>query len=468
MKKKIVIIGGGPGGYAAALHASLLGAEATLIEHDKIGGTCLNRGCIPSKILNYSAKTLNLIQKAHQLGIDIKQPPSLNIKNLITRKTRIIETQIKGLLNLIKTKKISYIQGKASIKDNKTVRITDKKGKTSDLTYDKLIIASGSKPLQLPPVPFNKNTVISSDEALNISELPETILIIGAGVIGCEFASVFSLFGTKVTIVEALDRVLPIPGIDQNISKILSREMKKRKIKTLLNKTVISAENKNGKIETTIGDFLSDTKKTDKITTDKVLVCIGRAADTKPLQLDNIGIKIDEKGWIVANNRMQTNIENIYAIGDVLGPEKIMLAHCASYEGRVAAENAIGVKSAMHYNTIPSAIFTAPEIGSVGITETEAKEKNIKVLSETILFRTLGKAHVIGEIEGEAKIIFDADNQKILGVHIIGAHATDLIAEGALAVKNQITVKRLAETIHAHPTLSEIMGEVSYKALFEM
>ncbi|MBW1650849.1 MAG: dihydrolipoyl dehydrogenase [Deltaproteobacteria bacterium] len=464
--KKITVIGGGPGGYAAALHASLLGADATLIEQDKIGGTCLNRGCIPSKIINYSAKILNLIKKASEFGIDIKQPPLLNIKNLITRKEKIINTQIKALLNLIKANKISFIQGKASIKDNKTARITDNEGKISELKYDKLIIASGSKPLQLPSVPFNKNTVISSDEALDITDMPETILIIGAGVIGCEFASIFSLFGTKVTIVEALDRVLPIPGIDQSICKTLSKEMKKKGIKILLNKTVVSAENKNGKIKTTIAASLPDTKNSETITTDKVLVCIGRKPNTKTLELDNIGIKTDQKGWIVADNQMQTNIENIYAIGDVLGPSKIMLAHCASYEGRIAAQNAMGIKKTMDYNTIPSAIFTAPEIGSVGITEIEAKIKGINVNGETALFRTLGKARVTGEIEGEAKIIFEANTKKILGVHIIGANATDLIAEGALAVKNKITVKQLAETIHAHPTLSEIMGEASYKALF--
>jgi len=213
---------------------------------------------------------------------------------------------------------------------------------------------------------------------------------------------------------------------------------------------------------------LSGAKNSVTIATDKVLVCIGRMPDTKQLGPDNIKIKTDTKGWIVTDNKMQTNIENIYAIGDVLGPSKVMLAHCASYEGKIAAENAMEIKSVMDYDTIPSAIFTAPEIGSVGITETEAKTKQINISSETVLFRTLGKAHVTGEIEGEAKIIFEADTKKILGVHIIGAHATDLIAEGALAVKNRLTVKQLAETIHAHPTLSEIMGEVSYKALFEI
>ena len=308
-------------------------------------------------------------------------------------------------------------------------------------------------------------------DGLSLHEIPQSLLIVGGGVIGCEFAFIFSSLGSKVMVVEALDRLLPLPSVDEDCSKILQREMKKRKIEFVVNKTVDRVEDNGKKLRVTIGPspFLEKPSKRDKEPlikeVDKVLVCIGREPSTKGIGLEKLGVKKDEKGWVIADERMQTSLSGVYAIGDVLGPSKIMLAHIASTEGLVAAENAMGESRTMNYDVAPGAIFTTPEIANVGLTEDQAKTRGYEVQSDSVLFRNLGKAQVIGEIAGQAKIVSDAKTGRILGVHLVGAHATDLIAEGTLALQKECTVKELAETIHAHPTLAEVMLETSFKAV---
>jgi dihydrolipoamide dehydrogenase len=471
MNKKIVIIGAGPGGYAAAVRAAQSGAEVTIIENDTIGGTCLNRGCIPSKIMQTTAALLDKFQRAEEFGIDADSKARLNIQRLMERKSKIIQTQISGLHSTLQHHNIRYISGTGCIRHNGVVIATPQQSEASEIPYDKLILAVGSSPSEIPGFPFDGEHILSSNHALDLRELPESLLIIGGGVIGCEFAFIMSAFGVKVTIVEALSGILPLPSVDDDCSKVLLREMKKSKINVLVNRSADSYETKNGKIHVTLTPsvFAKNLSERDKkpviIEVDKILVCVGRKPDIAGMGLENISVKTDEKGWVIADENMETHAENVYAIGDILGPAKIMLAHVASTEGIISAENAMGGSRVMNYQVVPNAIFTMPEVANAGLTETQAKAQGFDVCSGKVLFRTLGKAHVIGEIAGEAKIVSDAASGKILGVHIVGPHATDLIAEATLAIQMGCSVKELAQTIHAHPTLAEIMMEASFEAM---
>ena len=471
MAKKISIIGSGPGGYIAAIRAAQLGADVTVIEQDKIGGTCLNWGCIPSKVMIKTAGMLENFRRAEEFGIHSNGTVTPDLLKLMDRKERVIKSQADGIHTLLKKNKIHYLKGNGFIKEPGLTTVKPKDGNIIEISYDSLILATGSYPISLSSIPFDGDRIISSNEALNLREIPESILIVGGGVIGCEFASVLAALGSKVTVVEALSRILPLPSVDEDCSKVLQREMKKRKIRFIVNRVVESYKDKDGKLSVTIGSspFLEKASDKDKEPiieeVDKILVCVGRKANTGNVGFENIGLKTDEKGWIIANEKMETSIAGVYAIGDVLGPAKVMLAHVASAEGIVAAENAMGGSKEMDYTAVPGAIFTMPEVANVGLTEAQAKKINDNVRSDSVLFRTLGKAQVAGEIAGMAKIVSDVDTGRILGVHIVGSHATDLIAEGTLAIKSGCSVKDLAETIHAHPTFSEVMQETSFKAL---
>jgi dihydrolipoamide dehydrogenase len=306
---------------------------------------------------------------------------------------------------------------------------------------------------------------------LELGEIPESLLIVGGGVIGCEFAFVFSSLGSRVTVVEALSRLLPLPSVDESCSKVIQRKMKKRKIKFLVNRTVEKVEEMGQRCRVSIGpsQFLKEPRekhpKPLTLEVDKILVCIGRQANTAGIGLEKIQLKMDNDGWVLADEHMETGVPQVYAVGDILGPSRVMLAHVATREGLVAAENLMGSRERMDYGVVPGVIFTTPEVANVGLTEAQAKEQGLQFRSDSVLFRNLGKPHVIGEIAGEAKVISDAYSGRILGVHMVGPHASDLIAEGTLAVKLGCTVKELAETIHAHPTLAEVMMEASFKAL---
>ncbi len=470
METKIVVIGGGPGGYVAAIRAAVLGGKVTLIEKENLGGTCLNWGCIPSKIMKHSADTFLKLSKANELGIDVSGSISTNINALMARKNKILETQRKGIAGLLKANKIDVEMGRASITAPGKVKVETKDCDDIHLEYDKLIIATGTEPLNVPDFSFDHQSILSSNDILSLDSLPESMLIVGGGVIGCEFAFIFSALGCKVTVVEAMSRVLPLPGVDADVSKLLQREMKKHKIKVLCDTVVTSCDKGDGDltVHLDVSPFTDNPKpkklKTDLIEAQKMAVCIGRSPLLSDLGIEQIGLKTP-RGWIEANDRLETSIDGVYAIGDILGPEKVMLAHVASHEGIIAAGNAMGQNKKMDYNVIPNAIFTMPEIGTVGLSECEAKNKGFNVESFSMNFRTLGKAQAINEIAGAAKMIVEIDTQTVLGVHIIGPHATDLIAEATLAIQQGLTTKQIAHTIHAHPTLAEIIGELSLKAI---
>jgi dihydrolipoamide dehydrogenase len=471
MNSRITIIGAGPGGYIAAIRASQLGADVTVIEQDNVGGTCLNRGCIPSKIMKTTAEIMEKFRRAPEFGIRVNAKAYLDMQQLMVRKQKMIENQTKGILNLFDRHKIHYLKGYGYIKGAGLAEVRLKDNTVLEAPWDKLILALGSEPFAVPSFPFDGKRIISSNEALNMEEIPESVMIVGGGVVGCEFAFILSSLGSQVTVVEAMPRILPLPSVDEDCSKILQREMKKRKIKLMVNRTVEKVENSGRKVRVSIGPspFLENPSEKDKqlltAEVNKVLVCIGRKPNTPDVCLEKIGVKMDDKGWILANERMETSASDVYAVGDILGPSKVMLAHVASSEGIIAAENAMDRKRVMKYEVVPGAIFTMPEVADVGLTEVQAKEQGYNIRSDCVLFRTLGKAQVMGEIVGQTKIVSDAENNRILGVHIVGPHATDLIAEGTLAVQTGCTVKELAETIHAHPTLSEVMLEASFKAL---
>jgi len=471
MSRKIVIIGAGPGGYAAAVRAAQLGAEVTVIEKENVGGTCLNWGCIPSKVMKTTAELLERCRRAQEFGLSLASDIKVDMKALMERKRKVIQDQAKGIHRLLEHHKIKYISGTASIEGLNLVRVALGDDKTMEVPWDILILAPGSKPFNMPSFVFNGRTILSNNDALCLEDLPKSILILGGGVIGCEFASILAAYGVKVTVVEAMSRLLPLPAVDEACSRVLQREMKKQKIDIFLERSVQDIEELPGKCRVTIGPppFIDEVKartiKPRIMEVEKVLISIGRESMTADIGLENLEIRTDNRNWIIADEYMSTNVPHVYAIGDALGPAKVMLAHVAVREGIVAAENALAGRRKMNYDVIPNAIFTMPEIANVGLSEARAREKGFQVRAESVLFRSIGKAQIMGEIAGEAKIVADAENGRILGVHIIGPNATDLIAEGALAVQTGCTLQELAETIHAHPTTAEIMLEVSLKAL---
>ncbi|NNF98926.1 MAG: dihydrolipoyl dehydrogenase [Desulfobacteraceae bacterium] len=470
MSIKICILGAGPGGYVAAIRAAQLGADVTVIEKENPGGTCLNWGCIPSKIMKTTAELLERFKDAEQYGVHVDGAVSPDMTALMRRKEKILKTQIKGILGLLAHHKIRYIKGTGRIPGQGVAEVELPDGTSEKVAWDKLIISTGTVPLNIPDFPFDHERIISSNDALCLDKVPSSMVIVGGGVIGCEFACILSALGTMVTVVEALPRLLPLPSVDEECSTVLQREMKKRKIKFHVDKTVEKVDSSGDllKVKVIPSPFATTLKEKDKepikIEAEKVLVCIGRKPNTKGLGFTDLGMDMDEKGWITVDDHMQTSVPGVYAIGDVLGPTHVMLAHVASHEGTLAAENALGATRKMQYNAVPGAIFTMPEVSNVGLTETQAGEQDIDYRSDTVLFRTLGKAQVIGELAGMAKIVSDNKTGRILGVHMIGPHATDLIAEGTLAVQTGIDVSTLADTIHAHPTLAEVMMEAAHKA----
>lgn len=447
---RIVILGGGPAGYVGALKAAHLGAEVTVIEDTEVGGTCLNRGCIPTKTLIASAEVLNKVRNSAEYGLELNGSVSPNIQKIIDRKNKVLSIQVKGIRSLFKSWGVNLIEGKGILLSPEKVEVEKRDGAREIINADRIIIATGSRPAQISTFPFDGERILSSDDALNIKEIPKSLLIVGAGVIGCEFACIFSEFGTDITIVEMLPRAVSTEDVE--ISDLLERELKKKKIKLITGVSVNRVEGaKDG-----MHAFLSDGKE---IVTEKILVSIGRALNSENIGLEAVGVHKGPRGEIVVNERMETNISGIYAAGDVTGG--ILLAHVASREGIVAAVNACGGDAKMDYSVVPAAIFTSPEIASVGIREQQASEKGLNIKTGHFQFRGLGKAHAMGEISGFVKIISDAKDDRVLGAHIIGPHASDLIHEIAVAMSAGLKVKDVANTIHAHPTLAEGIMEAS-------
>ncbi|WP_420266433.1 dihydrolipoyl dehydrogenase [Candidatus Magnetominusculus dajiuhuensis] len=448
---KIIILGSGPGGYVAALRAAQMGAEVTIVEEKEVGGTCLNEGCIPTKTLVASAEAYSKAKDLASYGIDITGEIKLNVKKIMERKNSVISTQVKGIRALFKSWGVTLKDGRGSFISEKQVRVVSKQGKEETLTADKFIIATGVSQPSLPAFPFDGKQIISSSEALQIQEIPDSMLILGAGVMGCEFACIYREFGTDVSMVELMPRALSIE--DAEISQVLERELKKKKIK-------LHAGVKAERVTTDASGaraYLSDGKE---LFASKILVTIGsRAFNTSGIGLEHVGVELDKRGAIIVNEFMETSNKDIYAIGDVTGG--LLLAYVASKQGTCAVANIMGHKEKMDYNVIPVGIFTHPEIASVGLREHQAQERGLKYKIGRFQYRALGKAHAMGEIAGMFKVIADTETNKLLGVHIIGHNAADIIHEAAVALKAGMTAEALADTVHAHPTLAEGLMEAA-------
>jgi len=451
MTVKLTIIGAGPGGYVAAIRAAQKGAQVTVVESSEVGGTCLNWGCVPTKTLIASAEALEHARRAEELGLEIGGAVSYNLAKIRERKDSVVSTQVKGVKGLFKSWGVSLIEGRGSLLSPDVVRVVQKDGTTMDVKSDKVIIATGSRPAKLPGFPFDGDNVITSDDAVQLKKIPKNLLIVGCGVIGSEFAFLYRNFGSEVTVVELMSRALSTE--DGEISEIIEREFKKNKIKLIASARVEKIE------KGADGMMTSTLSNGQQVKTQMILVSVGRALNSENMGLETIGVQKGKRGEIAVNDKMETNVPGIYAIGDVTG--NIMLAHVASHQGLVAVENALGGSERMDYTVVPSGTFTMPEIGSVGLREEQAIEMGIKYKVGRFQFRRLGRAHAAGEITGMAKVISDGTTDKVLGVHICGTHAADLVHEGALAMKMGATARDIAEMIHAHPTFAEALMEAA-------
>ena len=445
----IGIIGAGPGGYVAAIRASQLGARVCLIERAKVGGTCLNLGCIPTKTLVGCVSALHNIRVSEEFGIKI-EGLSFDFKKMMERKDRIVGRLTKGIKQLLKSYQVELINAQAEIKAPDMIGLKPLDGNSRNkVSVGKIIIASGSRPAKIPAFQIDGERVITSDEALSLEEIPERLLIVGGGVIGCEFACIFNALGSKVTIVEVMPDLIQLQ--DKQISRQLRVLLKKSGITILTHETICKVRKSPDEVEVEL-------ESGKVLQADKMLISIGRAFNSDNLGLEEVGVETSG-GMIISDNRMRTNVEGIYAIGDVA--TRLRLAYIASAEGIVAATNCFGKRKTMDYGVVPTCIFTMPEIAAVGLTEGQAKADGYDIAVGKFPFSASGKALAMGETDSFLKVIADNEEDTVLGVHIIGPHATDIIHEAAMAIKMGASVKQLAETVHAHPTLSEVLVEAA-------
>jgi dihydrolipoamide dehydrogenase len=444
----VVILGAGPGGYVAALRAAQLGTKVCLIEKDVVGGTCLNRGCIPSKALIHSAALWKRAKEGGAFGVTASQW-TFDWGKAQSRKNDIVAAQVKGVHTLLQAAKVEVKQGVGSLVDARTIRVAAN-GATEGVTAKAIIIATGSEPAGIPGIQVDGERVLTSTEALQLSGVPRTFLIVGGGVIGMEFASMLSSLGTQVTVVEMLPQILAME--DPMLVRTLQGALQKQGVAFHLGTKVEKVETTPTGVRVQIGGGTT-------LEAERVLIATGRRLNSQGIGLEAVGMKT-ERGAIVVDARMETSVPGIYAIGDVTGTA--LLAHVASMQGLVAAANATGGHEAMNYSAIPNCIYTDPEIASVGLSEPKAKEQGRAVKVGRFNFAALGKAMCIGETAGMVKVVADAQTDTVLGVGIVGPHATDIIAEGVLAVRHGLTARQVAEAIHSHPTLPEAVGEAMH------
>jgi len=450
----IAILGGGPAGYVAAIRARQLGAEVTLIEMDALGGTCTNRGCIPSKTLLRSAEVAREARELDQYGVE-GEFRGINWPKVIQRKDQVVGQLRKGVELLMNERGIRVVKGKGRLVESQVIGV-ETEGKEETVSADRVLLAVGSVPARLPLPGFELPGVLTSDEILNLPQVPESLAIIGAGPIGVEFADVFSSVGAKVTLIELLPRLVPLE--DEEISAELARSFRRRRIEVFVGAQVSGVVERGGK---RVVQFTHDGKPRE-VEVELVLSAVGRWPNTEGIGLPEAGIEMNRRA-IKVNARMETNVPGVYAAGDAIGG--ILLAHVAFAEGKVAVANALGQSREMDYRAIPSVTYTHPEIGSTGLSEAQAKEQGIEVKVGRFYFRAAGRALAEGHREGVAKIVAEAATGKVIGGHVIGPRATDLIHEVVLAVQLGATAEDLGEMVHGHPTLSEPIKEAAEDTL---
>ncbi|MCL6479705.1 MAG: dihydrolipoyl dehydrogenase [Peptococcaceae bacterium] len=448
MSYKVVVIGGGPGGYVAAVRAAQLGARVALVEKGNVGGTCLNRGCIPTKVLAAGASMIHTVRRAADFGVFAGEV-TVDFSRLAERKDQVVGRLVQGVEYLIKKNKIDLIKGTARLAGKGRVAVEGPEG-ARELEAENIILATGTEPALIEAFGYDGERVFTSDQALNLKEVPERLAIIGGGVIGCEFACIFSALGAKVTVLEMMPAILPL--MDKDVSRQMQSYLKRQGISVLTKVKIESVRKQDDAVAAVL-------EGGQEVAADRILISIGRVMNLKGLGLEKAGVSLGERGEVLVNDRMETSAPGIYAVGDITGC--MQLAHVASAQGLVAAENIMGRDRLMDYRVVPSCIFTHPEAAGVGMTAQEAESSGIEFKSGKFSFIASGKAQAMGETEGFVKVLADAGTDRILGVHIVGPHATDLIAGAAVAMQMGATVRQLAETIHAHPTLAEAVVEAA-------
>ena len=454
----VTVIGSGPGGYVAAIRAAQLGFKTAIIEkYPTMGGTCLNVGCIPSKaLLDSSEHFHNAAHNFASHGI-IVDTPKADISRMVERKNEVVDQTTKGIQFLMDKNKITVFQGVGSFEDATHIKVTKEDGSSEVIESKYTIIATGSKPASLPFITLDKERIITSTEALNLKEIPKKFLVIGGGVIGLELGSVMLRLGSEVTVIEFMDKI--IPGMDGALSKELQKVLKKQGMKFELSTAVSAVERNGDSVKVT-----AKNKKGEEVTFegDYVLVSVGRRPYTDGLALEKAGVDLDERGRVKVNEHLQTNVQNIYAIGDVI--QGAMLAHKASEEGVLVAEQLAGQKPHINYNLIPGVVYTWPEVAGVGKTEEQLKEAGVAIKVGNFPMRALGRSRASGDIDGFIKIIADEKTDEVLGVHMIGARAADMIAAAVTAMEFRASAEDIARMSHAHPTFAEAIKEAALDA----
>lgn len=455
----VCVIGAGPGGYVAAIRAAQLGNSVVLVEKDKLGGTCLNYGCIPSKSLLTSTEILTLIKDTSEHGVEVGKV-SVDFKKMMDRKKKVVTTLVRGVEYLVKENRIKCIQGTAICvgKPSDILNLVEVETLEGEKTVEakNLVIAVGSEPASLKEIPYDGKNVLDSREALELEEIPKYFGVIGGGAVGLEIGTIYQRLGSEVTVIEIMDEILP--ETDREISTTASSLLRKQGMKFEVKSRVVRSKIlPEGKVEVVYTG--RDGGEERKFVFDKVLVSVGRKPNTSGLGLEKIGVELDSRGFLKVNDRMETNKKGVFAIGDVVGGK--LLAHKASREGIVAVEVISGKKSFMNYKAVPASIFIKPEIAWVGLREDEAREMGYKINIGKFPLRALGRALTLGETDGFVKFITEEKTDYVIGVHVIGSHASDIISEAALAMEMDGTAEDIGNTIHIHPTLTEAMMEAA-------
>jgi dihydrolipoamide dehydrogenase len=445
----VAFLGAGPGGYVGAIRGGQLGAKICVIEEKKLGGTCLNVGCIPSKAFYASASKMLALHGAKEFGVNAKLE-SFDLAACVARKDKVVSDLVGGVKKLLTGNGVDIVHGRGRLENPETIRVTTADGGSFQIQARNIILSTGSKPIEIPVMKVDGDKIVNSDQIWGLKDLPARMAIIGGGVVGCELAHIFSAFGSKVTVIEMLDRLLVTE--DKEAARLVQKTLKARDVDVKTGVRVEKAEVAGKEVKVTLATG-------EELTFDRVVVSIGRVPRSRNIGLEDAGLELDEKGFVAVNDEMETEIPGIYAVGDVVG--KYMLAHVATSEAMVAVHNALGKKYWMDYSTVPRATFTSPEVASVGTTEEELKKSGAEYRVGRFAYAASGKAVCMGEKEGFIKIISDDDTGRIVGATIAGHSAAEIIGEVAVAMRMEASPGDIVTTIHTHPTISEVILEAS-------